>query len=299
MTTKAPNRTMQVNVSPVASAEKEDERKGTLTILNGPRPGSLIAIEGEVVVGRTEEASHPIDDDSLSRRHARFFKLMGSYYVVDLNSTNGTFVAGERITQPVALTDGTKIQLGLATVVRFGLTDPAVVLEAKRLYESTVRDRLTGAHNRHFLEERAAAEWSYAKRQSTSVSVLFVDADHFKKVNDTHGHAAGDAVLKALAASLMGSARAEDVVARYGGEEFVLLMRGGAAAVLPFAERIRSAVQALVIEHEGITIPVTVSIGVATHDVGSEAETMEALIARADAALYKAKQAGRNRVHSG
>ena len=298
---KPPLRTMQVNVLPIAPTGPVDERQGTLTILSGPRPGALVPIEGaELVVGRTDESTYPIDDESLSRRHARFFKLMGSYYVTDLSSTNGTFVEGERIEAPVKLEDGARIQLGLSTMVRFGLTDRSVVEEAKRLYETTVRDRLTGAHNRHFLEERSQAEWSFAKRQGTPLSVLFVDADHFKKVNDTHGHAAGDAVLKALAEVLMKAMRTEDVVARYGGEEFVILVRGDASpARSTIAERIRADVEALVIEHEGKRIPVTVSIGIAVHDAETPAESIEALIARADAALYKAKQNGRNRLHEG
>ncbi len=299
--TKPPMRTMQVNVQPVATTGPKDDRKGTLTILSGPRPGTLVPIEtGELILGRTEESTIAIDDESLSRRHARFFTLMGKYFVADMQSTNGTFVDGKRITQPTALEDGASVQLGLSTVLRFGLTDKAVVEEAKRLYEATVRDRLTGAYNRAFLEERLKSEWAFASRHGTRLSVLFVDADHFKKVNDTYGHAGGDAVLKALAGALMTGLRTEDVVARYGGEEFVILLRGVSPdEVAAAAERIRGQVAGLVIEHDGRTIAVTVSIGVAVHEAGHEAESVEALVARADTALYKAKEAGRNRVERG
>jgi diguanylate cyclase (GGDEF)-like protein len=289
---------MQVNVEPVASDGGHDERKGTLTFLSGARPGQLIPIEaGELTVGRTDEATLQIDDDSLSRKHARFFTLLGAYYVQDLQSTNGTFVDGARITQPVKLEDGNRIQLGLSTVLRFSLTDKTVVEEAKRLYEAAVRDALTGAYNRQFLDERLKSEWAFAKRHGSRLSVIFVDADHFKKVNDTHGHAGGDAVLRALGAVLMRRLRTEDVVARYGGEEFVLLVRGvSQQSAATLAERIRADVQALDIEHEGKRIPVTVSVGVATHGAECESESVEALLARADAALYKAKETGRNRV---
>lgn len=284
---------MQVNVKPVAAG---DDRKGTVTFLGGARSGTLIPIEGELVLGRTEESTMAIDDDSLSRRHARLFTLMGNYYITDLESTNGTFVDGEKIGEPVALKDGARIQLGLSTVLRFALTDPAVVEEAKRLYEATVRDRLTGAYNRHFLDERLKSEWSHATRHDARLSVLFVDADHFKKVNDTYGHAGGDAVLKALSATLGKAIRGEDVVARYGGEEFVILVRGaGPDAVAQVAERVRAEVASKPIAHEGKEIAVTVSIGTATHEAG-KFESADALVAAADAALYKAKESGRNRV---
>ncbi|MBN8612303.1 MAG: GGDEF domain-containing protein [Deltaproteobacteria bacterium] len=295
---KPPQSTMQVNVTPVLPGGGKDDRRGTLTILSGERPGRLIEVDGsELVVGRTDESTLRIEDESLSRKHARFFRLMGNHYVTDLQSTNGTFVNGARVSTPTQLADGDRVQLGLATVLRFGLTDKAVVDEARRLYEATVRDRLTGAYNRHFLDERLQSEWSFAKRHGTRLSVLFVDADHFKKVNDTYGHAGGDAVLKSLAGVLLKSMRTEDVVARYGGEEFILLVRGIAVdAVMTLAERVRADVASCVIEHEGKTIPVTVSIGVATHEAEKEAESIESLVARADAALYRAKELGRNRV---
>ncbi|MBX7193695.1 MAG: GGDEF domain-containing protein [Sandaracinaceae bacterium] len=295
---KPPQSTMQVNVTPVLPGGMKDDRRGTITLLSGDRPGRLIEIDGtELVVGRTDESTLRIEDESLSRKHARFFRLMGNYYVADLQSTNGTFVNGNRISAPTQLADGDRVQLGLATVLRFGLTDKAVVEEAKRLYEATVRDRLTGAYNRHFLDERLQSEWSFAKRHGTRLSVLFVDADHFKKVNDTYGHAGGDAVLRSLAAVLMKAMRQEDVVARYGGEEFIVLVRGiPQEAVVALADRVRAEVQACVIEHEGRTIPITISIGVSTHEAEREDEDVEALVARADAALYKAKEQGRNRV---
>jgi diguanylate cyclase (GGDEF)-like protein len=295
---KYPRSTIRVDVEPAPAPARRVERQGVLTMLSGERPGAILPItDPELTIGRTDEAHVAFDDESLSRRHARFARIHGRYYVEDLQSTNGTFVDGRRVTEPVALEDGARIQLGVATVLRFGLSDAAMVAEARRLYEATVRDPLTGAHNRNFLDERLRAEMSYAARHGTDVSVLFVDADHFKRVNDGYGHQAGDAVLCALAALLMRTMRIEDVVARYGGEEFVVVVRGiGAVGVLAVAERIRSEVEALVVEHEGRRIPITVSIGVATHSAERNVKTAEELIAIADAALYRAKEAGRNRI---
>ena len=294
-----PQATMQVAVQPVTQPGQVSSRRGVLVIVTGPRPGSMIVIgEGQdFVLGRTTEASYAIDDDSLSRRHARFFRLAGKYAIEDLKSTNGTFVDGRRLSEPSFLEPGASIQLGKDIVLRFELQDDAVIEEQKRLYEATVRDKLTGVYNRHHLDERLAAEVAYAKRHGTALSLLFVDADHFKKVNDTFGHAGGDAVLVALDKLLLASMREEDVVARYGGEEFIVVLRGiaktNAAAV---AERIRGDVQALAVEHEGQKIPFTVSIGAAALESERENEDVASLLARADEALYAAKGGGRNRV---
>jgi diguanylate cyclase (GGDEF)-like protein len=290
---------MQVAVTPAPMQGGASARRGVLVVLSGPRPGSMIVIgDGQdFVVGRTSESSYAIDDDSLSRRHARFFRLAGKYAIEDLKSTNGTFVDGKRLAEPAFLEPGARIQLGKDTVVRFELQDDAVIEEQKRLYEATVRDKLTGVYNRHFLDERLVSELAYAKRHGAPLSVLFVDADHFKKVNDTFGHAGGDAVLVALGKLLMASLRNEDIVARYGGEEFVLVVRGdAAAAVKTLAERIRASVQALEVVHEEKPIPFTVSIGVATLTPERDFEDVAAMLAVADGALYKAKEQGRNRV---
>jgi diguanylate cyclase (GGDEF)-like protein len=141
------------------------------------------------------------------------------------------------------------------------------------------------------------SELAFAQRHGVPLTVMFVDADHFKRVNDTHGHAAGDEVLRRLSQLLESTLRAEDIVARYGGEEFVLVLRGvpttGALAV---AERVRVGVETLKIGHAGKWIPVTVSVGVATHSKEREVDSVAALLALADGALYRAKGSGRNRV---
>lgn len=294
-----PMATMQVAVNPGAQFGARGNRRGVLVILSGNRPGRTVVItEGQdFIVGRTSEATYAVDDESLSRRHVRFFSVAGRYAVEDLKSTNGTFVDGKRLDGPAFLEPGARIQLGKDTVLRFDLQDDSVIEEQKRLYEATVKDKLTGVYNRHFLDERLASELSYAKRHGTSLSVLFVDADHFKKVNDTFGHAGGDAVLIAMGKLLIASMRSEDIAARYGGEEFILVLRGvSGASVFNVAERLRADVQELSVMHEGQAIPFTVSIGVASHTAEREFEDTAALLAVADNALYKAKETGRNRV---
>jgi diguanylate cyclase (GGDEF)-like protein len=156
------------------------------------------------------------------------------------------------------------------------------------------RDPLTGANNRATLETTLAREVSLALRHGTPLSVIMLDLDHFKQVNDRHGHATGDCVLRALATQLSQSIRGSDELFRYGGEEFVIVLRStdlrGAALL---AERVRKAVEALRVECEGKTLSLTVSAGAAT--LGAQDHALS-LLRRADKALYRSKADGRNRV---
>lgn len=286
--------TQQFQIAPEPMARAG--RRAVLTVLSGPKTGLVVEVPMlGLEVGRALEPS--LGDDSLSRRHARFFPLLGAVFVEDLHSTNGTYVEGQRIQEPTRLTDGARVQLGRSTLLRFALRDEAELVMSQRLYESMSRDALTGLYNRAFLDERLVSELAFARRHGTPLAVLFVDADHFKRVNDTHGHAAGDEVLRALGKYLGQAMRTEDVAARYGGEEFVLVLRGiDEAGVRTVAERVRASIEKLWIEHGGVHIPVTVSIGVAIHSPARAHAGVAQLLAAADGALYRAKADGRNRV---
>ena len=166
----------------------------------------------------------------------------------------------------------------------------------RQLFESSVRDVLTGAYNRQYMSERIATEIAYAVRHRTNLSVILFDLDHFKRVNDTHGHPAGDAVLKYVAAVVSSRLRAEDVFARYGGEEFVVLLRGiDLAGAARAAERLRGAVAGGATTCDGTLIPITLSAGCASLGCAPVCSG-DALLAVADRRLYGAKHAGRNRV---
>ena len=161
--------------------------------------------------------------------------------------------------------------------------------------ELAITDPLTGLHNRRYLDAHLNSAVARAAATEKPVCVLLFDIDHFKAVNDTYGHGAGDEVLRDFADRLRQGVRGIDLVARYGGEEFVLVMpETDASFAASVAERLRSDVEKVRFRtRAGARIPVTVSIGLAEWQ---HADSAEALIGRADEALYRAKRAGRNRV---
>lgn len=171
-----------------------------------------------------------------------------------------------------------------------------------RLLRSGFTDGLTGWHNRRYLNVRLSEELARARRDGERLVCLMLDVDHFKRVNDNWGHAAGDAVLREIAQRVESQVRASDVAARYGGEEFVVLLPGtDVASALLLAERIRKAVSATPVDlPNGESVTITASIGISEVHPTPEANDLktvgDSLIARADVALYAAKSAGRNRV---
>lgn len=164
------------------------------------------------------------------------------------------------------------------------------------LQDQATRDPLTGLYNRRYMEEALAREIQRANRRQSAVSVLMIDIDFFKKINDTYGHEAGDSVLKAVAAAIQRQIRVSDVACRYGGEEFlVILPETRQDEAIHRAEEIREAVRQLQFSLEGPKLgTVTVSLGVASFP--AQGQTLQAIVQAADSALYQAKQSGRDQV---
>jgi two-component system, cell cycle response regulator len=273
--------------------------RAALVRLDGTCAGQAIMLEkGPVIrIGRGGDAEVRIDDDGVSRMHAAIRYDGSAFLIMDLGSRNGTLIRGAPVTQHT-LVDGDVVHFSARTSFRFTLMDAREEALYRRLFESSVKDPLTGAHNRQSFDERLRAEVAYAKRHRAVMSIVLIDIDHFKKVNDTHGHRAGDAVLKYVTGIATSRLRTEDVFARYGGEEFVAILRGtDLAGAARAAERLRAAIGGACAIHEGVPVPVTISAGCAalTCAVGS---TGEELVDIADRRLYAAKRAGRNRVVS-
>ncbi len=263
--------------------------------LDGPSAGRAIELRGPLRLGRGRDVDVRVEDDDVSRLHAEIRREGADWVLVDLGSRNGTAVHGAPCSRSI-LRDGDLVTIGRRATFRFSLMHEEHQALLSRLYESSVRDLLTGAYNRGHFDERLRSEVAYAIRHGTLLALLLFDLDHFKKVNDTHGHRAGDAVLRYVAGAVSSRLRAEDVFARYGGEEFAVILRGvdrtGAARA---GERLRGAIAGAAAIFEGAFVPVTISVGCAAIDCCSE-RTAEALVGVADRRLYLAKRAGRNRV---
>lgn len=274
-------------------------RKAFFIVISGRLAGSMFKIEqDEMLIGRSDEAEIHIDDEGVSRRHAKIIKMAdGQIMIIDLGSTNGTYFNGTRITEHI-LKDGDKIQIGSTTIFKFSYQDDLEEEFNKQRYDSATKDHLTKIFNRKFFAERFIQEFSYALRHSKVYSLAIIDIDHFKKVNDTYGHQAGDYVLRQLADVIGNLIRDEDIFARYGGEEFVILLRDtDEEKAFIFAMRIRRAIEKHEFKFQGIKIPITISIGLATLKDGNF-KSPEEMFRVADEYLYKAKNNGRNRVES-
>jgi two-component system cell cycle response regulator len=272
-------------------------RSHVLVRMDGSDVGQVTTLTGtDIEIGRLAQCELHLPFEGVSRKHARITWKAGKYFVEDLGSANGTFVQGTRIDGREELLDGNVLQLGPRVVFRYSVTDTGEEKILRQLYESSVKDSLTGAYNREYFGERFKSEVAYSVRHQTELSLVFLDVDHFKKVNDTYGHPAGDAVLIATVAALSRTLRTEDVVARYGGEEFAVVLRGIALGpATTVGERLRGLVENARVAHGEESIRCTISAGCASLAC-CEAPSAEAMIAIADRRLYVAKRGGRNRV---
>jgi len=275
-----------------------------LIVIQGGQVGEMFKLSESdpIIIGRGGEAEVRLVEDKLSRRHAKIAIERGTAYIEDLGSTNGTFINGTRLEdgERVRLVDGDKVQLGAATILKFTYHDRVEEDFQKQMYESALRDGLTKIYNKRYFIERVQTEFAYSKRHGSWLSLVMIDLDHFKAINDEHGHVAGDHVLATLADHIARQVRNEDVFARFGGEEFAVLCRGTdirAAQVL--AERVRRTVERhpFTAGRDGPPITVTISAGVAAIP-DTRIQDPEGLVNAADEALYEAKHGGRNRVHA-
>ena len=278
---------------PVAQRNSGLEILPYLVVLHGSDLGRRIAIRGQsVTLGRADAAEVRIYDERISSLHCKLNMGSEGLMVEDLNSRNGTYIDEQKITR-APLLPHSQLRIG-RTVMRVEFRTEAEIKLQEDIFVQATTDPLTHAPNRRWFTERAEAEVAYANRSEVPLCMVMLDVDHFKAVNDTHGHQAGDFVLVKLAQFMMEKKRHEDLFCRFGGEEFLFMIRlipVQSAAV--FCERIRHAISKTTFTFDKANIPITISMGIAVFKKG---DTLVNLIGRADTALYQAKQLGRNRV---
>ncbi|MEN9797414.1 MAG: domain/GGDEF protein [Pseudomonadota bacterium] len=266
-----------------------------LVEIAGPNPGKRFVLdESECTVGRDAKNAIVVDLDNVSRKHARFRVVGGKVYVEDLGSTNGTYLNDVEVREATALRSGDFVKVG-GSIFKFLTGNDLESLYFEEIYRLTIVDGLTQVNNKRYFMEFLEREMGRCHRYNRALSLLMIDVDHFKQINDTHGHLAGDHVLRELALTLKQRIRKEECFARYGGEEFaVVLPESGPEKARKFAEKIRKIAEDHPFTFEGKTIPVTLSVGVA--DLSSDMTEPLQFIKVADANLYKAKRGGRNQV---
>lgn len=286
----------------LVGAPHQIKRRHCLLFLSGHEAGLMIPLDQRPVwkLGRSEEADIRVEAPEISRLHAQFTVLRdGSLRIDDLGSTNGCFVNHQRV-QHETLSANDKIQVGPHLLLKFLYQDDEEIRSYHQLYFRSNRDALTGICNRRYFGECLEREWSYARRHKMSLTLAMLDIDHFKRVNDTYGHAVGDEVLKEFTYRISEQIRKEDLFARHGGEEFVLLLRQtDPTGSMILAERIRQRIAGALFATEAGELPVTVSIGLVTYSPAEIRERpCEDIVVEADAYLYQAKNTGRNCVLS-
>jgi diguanylate cyclase (GGDEF)-like protein len=260
-------------------------------LLRGKR--FLLDDAGGLKIGRSTTNDLAIEVDSVSRHHAMLLRRGGTTWIVDCGSTNGTLVNDAMIAGEYPLADGDRIQVGTA-ILKFLSGSDVEAHYYEEIYKMTILDALTGAHQKRYLVEALDREIVRSKRAQRPLSLMLIDLDHFKRVNDTYGHLAGDFVLKDVAHRLQETVRKEDIFARYGGEEFCLVLpETGLDAAREIARELRRRIEEHVIRIQGKHVKVTISIGIATLD---PSDTSACLVKRADGHLYAAKSGGRNLV---
>jgi two-component system, cell cycle response regulator len=232
-------------MAPAPQADAQEGTSATLLVLSGSNVGEMYRIDKDaIVVGRGDRVDVRLVDDGISREHIRLSKTGESIELEDLGSTNGTYCNGRRV-QRQLLAEGDKILLGSTTILKFSYQDKLDDMFQRQMSESALRDGLTRAYNKRYFIDRIDTELQYAVRHGAPLALIFLDIDHFKKINDAHGHPAGDHVLTQLASLAMSMLGDDSMLARYGGEEFAILSRGtDLQEAAELSERLRAAVAA-------------------------------------------------------
>jgi len=286
-------------IRPVAGEdEDETQRTDCLVVIYTKEPtllGKRFVLDASPTrIGRGTDNHIVLDSDSVSRRHAHFDSRGKQWIVADDGSTNGTYCNDEQVLREIVVHNGDRVKIG-STIFKFLSGADVESQYHEEIYRLTIIDGLTQVHNKRYLYEALERELIRGRRHSRHLAVLMFDIDHFKRINDLHGHLAGDFVLKELARIVQSRIRRDEVFARYGGEEFcIILPETMLDGTVELGERLRQQIQDHTFVFQQDKIKVTISIGCAV--LTEEDRNAGELLKRADERLYQAKNSGRNRV---
>jgi diguanylate cyclase (GGDEF)-like protein len=292
------NKTQVTCVQATEKVEKKS-KDGYLVIMYPSTIGLgrrvIIPQFSDIFVGRHPDCALQINDDSVSRKHAQIINMDASFIIKDLGSTNGTYVNDIPVRGNFELVNGDRIRIG-GVLLKFLSGNDYEATYHDAVYKLTIIDALTEAYNKRYLLDFLEREIERSKRNVTPLSLVMIDIDFFKKLNDNYGHLLGDLVLREVSQRIKSTVRKNEIFARYGGEEFTLLLpETNIEGAIGFAERARVLVGGKDFEAESNFIKVTISLGVHCFEPPGDI-TAEQIIGLADNKLYEAKRSGRNKV---
>lgn len=263
-----------------------------LVLLRGGRLGGIFRLKEQATLGRDERNTIVLDLPSVSRQHARISQRGDAWVVMDAGSRNGTYLNERAVEGAMPLVGGDLLQLG-DVILKFLEGGDVERHYHEEIYRLTIIDPLTELHNKRSLVEALTREVARAIRHHRPLSIVMLDLDRFKKINDRFGHVAGDHALRALSKLVKASLRHEELASRYGGDEFVFVLpETEQTEAYRFAERTRQLLADFTQVFDGEELRITASLGVATLRDDWSAER---LLQAADDEAYRAKRAGGNR----
>lgn len=276
--------------------DKAKDQPACVIIVRGKPQGKRYNLtKPSMIMGRDVSAEIVIDDANVSRKHAEFLVQADEIQLRDNGSTNGTFVNDKKIEGVVTLKKEDMVKIG-NTILKYLPKGELEINYIGALESAAHTDALTKVFNKGHIMEVLEAEFKRAKALQQEFSLIILDLDHFKKINDTHGHDAGDMVLRESCALVRNRILPKSaVMGRFGGEEFLIVLPNtGLEDAMAIGENVRSALEKNAFNYEGKRIPVTSSVGVA--EMAVDVDSSQAIFKLADKAVYSAKQSGRNKV---
>jgi diguanylate cyclase (GGDEF)-like protein len=268
-----------------------------LVVVKGAKAGDRILLnKDEITIGRTTNMDLCLEQNRVSRMHAVIQRVNEQQFIlIDNNSTNGTLVNSKEIKKAV-LEDQDIITIG-DSGLKFIAGNSPEQSYYNELYRQIHMDKVLRIYNKHYFLTRLDEEIRGCRRYDHELSLILFDVDHFKRLNDTYGHLAGDKALVQLAGLIKNSIRDTDILCRYGGEEFTIIMpHTNSLQAYVVAEHTRALIAKTPVNHDSISISMTISLGITSYkSTSTQPCTKELMIAQADKALYQAKQSGRNK----